>query len=99
MTIKPYKTSGWNIMNKKDLIDEMSKDTKMSKADCERALDSLLKNVYKGAKKENVQLVGFGTFKTVNLKARTGVNPQTGAKIKIPAKKAFKFSASKNPKF
>ena len=39
------------------------------------------------------------TFKTVKLKARTGVNPQTGAKIKIPAKNAFKFSASKNPKF
>ena len=33
------------------------------------------------------------------IKARAGVNPATGAKIRIPAKKVFKFSASKNPKY
>lgn len=86
-------------MNKKELVEAIAKDTKMSKADSERALNSALGCIYKSAKKENVQLVGFGTFKTVKTKARTGVNPQTGAKIKIPAKNSFKFSASKNPKY
>jgi hypothetical protein len=42
-----------------------------------------------------VTLVGFGTFKVVKRKARTGRNPQTGAEIKISASKAPKFVAGK----
>lgn len=86
-------------MNKGDLVDAIVKDTKMTKVDAEAALNSMLKNVLRGAKKESVQLVGFGTFKMVKRKARKGVNPSTGATIKIPAKKVFTFKASKNPKY
>jgi len=42
----------------------------------------------KGSK---VALVGFGTFSVSSRKARTGRNPQTGAPLKIPAKKVTKF--------
>ena len=45
---------------------------------------------------EDVQLVGFGTFKQVERSARTGRNPITGETLEIPAKKAVKFKASKN---
>jgi DNA-binding protein HU-beta len=86
-------------MNKKDLVEAIAKDTKLSKAKSEAALDSVMKNIIKGAKKESVQLVGFGTFKTVKMKARKGVNPQTGKPIKIPAKKVIKFKVSKNLKW
>ena len=41
---------------------------------------------------------GFGTFKVIETAARTGVNPQTGAKIQIPAGKKPKFTASKSLK-
>lgn len=87
------------IVNKQELVEAVAKDTGFTKTDAAAALESVLKNVYKAAKKDSVQLVGFGTFKTVNRKARSGVNPATGAKIRIPAKKVFKFSASKNPKY
>ena len=86
-------------MNKQELVEKIAKDTGLTKTDSAAALESTLAAIQKGAKKESVQLVGFGTFKTVARKARTGVNPATGAKIKIPAKKVFKFSASKNPKY
>ena len=86
-------------MNKSELVEAVAKETGFSKADAERALVSVLKNIYKGAKKNSVQLVGFGTFKTVSRKARAGVNPATGEKIRIPAKKVFTFKASKNPKY
>ncbi|MFW5852435.1 MAG: HU family DNA-binding protein [Nanoarchaeota archaeon] len=86
-------------MNKGQLIEVMAKDAKISKADATRAFDSMLKNVMKSAKKEPVQIVGFGTFKTVSRKARNGINPKTGQKIKIPSRKVFKFSPSKNPKY
>lgn len=35
--------------------------------------------------------IGFGTFSVTERKARDGRNPQTGKKIKIPAKKIVKF--------
>lgn len=87
-------------MNKGELIEAVAKDTKMSKASAEEALNSVLKNIVKGSKKSpGVQLVGFGTFKTQKRKARNGVNPATGEKIRIPAKKVFTFKASKNLKY
>ena len=86
-------------MNKAELIESIAKETGMTKADSERALDAVLKGVNKGVKKAPVQLVGFGTFKNTKRKARNGVNPATGAKIKIPAKTVMTFKASKNPKF
>lgn len=87
-------------MNKGQLIEAIVKDTGLTKVAAEGALNSVLSNVMKGAKKEaSVQLVGFGTFKITKRKARAGVNPATGEKIKIPAKKVFTFKASKNPKY
>ena len=44
---------------------------------------------------EKVSLVGFGTFSVSKRKARIGRNPQTGATIKIAARKVPKFSAGK----
>ncbi|MCK5108025.1 MAG: HU family DNA-binding protein [Nanoarchaeota archaeon] len=86
-------------MNKKNLVEAIAKETELSKAKSECALNAVMKHIIKGAKKESVQLVGFGTFKTVKMKARKGVNPQTGAAIKIPAKKVIKWKVSKNLKW
>ncbi|MFP4403033.1 MAG: HU family DNA-binding protein [Candidatus Woesearchaeota archaeon] len=86
-------------MNKQELVEAIVKETGFTKADAERALEAFMKNVLKSVKKKPVQLVGFGTFKMVKSKARAGVNPQTGEKIRIPAKTSLKFKASKNPKY
>jgi len=40
-----------------------------------------------------VTLIGFGTFKVTKRAARTGRNPQTGAELKIPARKVPSFKA------
>ena len=50
--------------------------------------------------KENdkVVLVGFGTFKTKKLAARSGRNPATGDKIKIAASTVPTFKAGKSLK-
>jgi DNA-binding protein HU-beta len=42
-----------------------------------------------------VTLVGFGTFSVTERASRNGRNPQTGAEIKIEAKKVAKFKAGK----
>lgn len=83
-------------MNKGDLIDNMAKDAKITKAQAGSALDSFLTSVGKSLKKgDKVTLVNFGTFSVSKRKARKGRNPQTGAEIKIPAKKVVKFSSGK----
>jgi DNA-binding protein HU-beta len=79
-------------MNKGDLIAAVAKETGMSKAGAEKAVNSVLENIKKNAKK-GVQLIGFGSFGISHRNARSGRNPQTGAKIKIKASKAVKFRA------
>jgi len=81
-------------MTKTDLIEKVAKDAKVTKAAAGKALDSLVDGVKKALKKgDKVTLVGFGTFSITQRKARKGRNPQTGAEIKIPARKAPKFTA------
>jgi DNA-binding protein HU-beta len=45
-----------------------------------------------------VALQGIGILKPKTRKARTGVNPQNGSKIEIPAKQTVAFTASKTIK-
>ncbi len=86
-------------MNKAQLVEALAKEIKSSKAAAEKSVGGLIKVIKTGLKKDsNVQLVGFGTFKVVNRKARMGRNPQTGEAIKIKASKSVGFRAGKNLK-
>jgi nucleoid DNA-binding protein len=86
-------------MNKAELVGAIAKGTGLSKAASESALDNTIDAIKKSLKKgEPVSLVGFGTFKVSKRSARTGRNPQTGATIKIPARKVPRFSAGKGLK-
>jgi DNA-binding protein HU-beta len=81
-------------MNKGELVDKIAKDAKVSKVQATNALNSAIDGVTAALKKgSKVTLVGFGTFSVSSRKARTGRNPQTGAAIKIPAKRVTKFVA------
>ena len=44
---------------------------------------------------ENIEIRGFGSYKIVKRKARTGRNPKNSETIQIPAKKAIKWKMSK----
>ena len=79
-------------MNKGDLIEYVAKDVKITKVQAAKAIDSMVEHITKSLKKgERSSLVGFGTFSLSRRKARVGRNPQTGAPIKIPAKRVVKF--------
>jgi DNA-binding protein HU-beta len=81
-------------MNKSELIDAISSEAKITKADAGRALDGFINSATKALKKgDRVALVGFGTFSISKRAARTGRNPQTGKAIQIKAKKVAKFKA------
>ncbi len=83
-------------MNKSELIEKMAQSADMTKADAERALNSLISTVTEElANGGDVSLVGFGTFKVNERAARTGRNPQTGETIQIAAAKVPAFKAGK----
>ena len=86
-------------MNKGDLINQVAKDTKITKVQATKAIDSIVYHVTRALKKgDRATLVGFGTFTLSRRKARTGRNPQTGEPIRIPAKKVVKFTTGKGLK-
>ena len=47
---------------------------------------------------DEVQITGFGKFYAREQKARDGRNPQTGEKMRIPARKVPSFSAGNSLK-
>jgi DNA-binding protein HU-beta len=82
-------------MNKSDLVDEVSRVLK-TKKDAQLAVDCVLSSVIKTLEKGgSVSLVGFGTFKVTERRARKGRNPQTGEEINIAASKVPKFVSGK----
>ncbi len=82
-------------MTKAELIDAVAKAADVSKADAERTLGAFFDHVTKATKKgEKVSWPGFGAFSTTKRAARTGRNPQTGEKVKIPASTVMKFTPS-----
>lgn len=83
-------------MNKQALVAKVAKDTGGTKVAATQAIDSMIDGITRALKKgDSVTFVGFGTFKTSQRKARTARNPQTGAPIKIPKRKAVRFVAGK----
>ena len=81
-------------MNKTELIEAVATKADLPKSTVASVLESLedvvVTTVSKG---EKVAITGFVSFERVNRAARTARNPQTGAEIKVPAKKAPKVSA------
>ena len=83
-------------MNKADLIAQIAEDAGITKTEANAAIDSFTSAVTKALKAgDKVTLVDFGTFSVSSRAARAGRNPQTGAAIKIKAKKVAKFKAGK----
>ena len=79
-------------MNKKEMIKLVAIEASITIGDAGRALDAVLGTIADSLAGHNeVTLVGFGTFTTLNSKARVGRNPSTGASINIPAKTRCKF--------
>lgn len=83
-------------MNKKQLIAAMAEKTGMTLTDAGKALNAFVDSVNEALKAgDSIQLPGFGSIAVKERAAREGINPATGSKIAIPAKKVVKFKAGK----
>ncbi|MFQ5794184.1 MAG: HU family DNA-binding protein [Candidatus Bipolaricaulia bacterium] len=83
-------------MNKGELIDRLYQQTSSTKAQVREVIDSFIDTVQaEVARGGKVQLVNFGTFEQAHRKATTKRNPQTGQRIRVPAKVVPRFRAGK----
>ena len=81
-------------MNKTELVKAVAAKAELTQVQTKAAVDAVVASGKEAlVKGEAVQLIGFGTFSVTEKPAREGVNPATGAKIKIAAKKVAKFKA------
>lgn len=86
-------------MTKSQMLSALSEKTGMSKKDVAGLMDALASMAYAEVKKNGEFVVpGFGKMVKAKRKARMGVNPATGEKIKIPAKTVVKFRLAKAAK-
>lgn len=86
-------------MNKSELIEKIAENKELSdlkKSQIELVLNETLSVIKASVKKQDVTLIGFGTFSKTKRKARMGRNPQTGKEIKIAARTVPKFKAGKD---
>ena len=79
-------------MTKENLTDALVKKMGISERQALECINVLLDEISKAlARGEEAVLTGFGKFKVAQRKERAGINPKTGEKIKIPARKAPVF--------
>ena len=78
-------------MNKADLVNKIAGGCDISKTQATTAIDTAVDSITTALKKgDRVALIG--TFSVSQRRARNGRNPQTGATIKIAARKVAKFT-------
>ena len=83
-------------MNKSELVAAMSEKSRLTKKDCEAALDAFVAAIGDALKSgDKVQLVGFGAFEVKERAARTARNPKTNEPVAIPATRLPTFKPGK----
>lgn len=86
-------------MNKAELVERLAEQTGFTKKDARKAVDGLVEVITNSLTMHDpVIITGFGKFETRDRKATTRINPQTGQKMKTPAKTVPAFKAGKNLK-
>ena len=92
-------------MNKTAFVRALAKKSGLSLKDSRIAVDTIFDTKPKKgiiaselAAGRKVVIPGFGTFERRKRKARAGRNPQTGVKMRIPARKYPAFKPGKNLK-
>jgi DNA-binding protein HU-beta len=82
-----------------DLIAKVAEGTDLSRAKASEVVDAVFAAITGALKdKEEVRLVGFGTFAAATRKASTGRNPRTGEEMAIPESTTVRFKAGKGLK-
>lgn len=83
-------------MNKADIISQVHEVLGSTKADAERAVDTVFNSIEAAMKDgQSVSVAGFGIFEAKLRAKREARNPRTGETVTVPAMRVPKFRAAK----
>jgi DNA-binding protein HU-beta len=86
-------------MNKEEFVTFVAKTHSMTKKEVENLIGIFISGVIEALSKgESVNLVGFGSFYAIDIKAREGVNPKTRERMQIKAYRQPGFKAGQKLK-
>ena len=83
-------------MNKQDIAEKVHGVLGTTKADAERAVETVVESIVSALKAgDEVSFAGLGIFKTKVRAARAARNPRTGETVQVPAMRVPKFQPAK----
>lgn len=81
-------------MRKQDLVRAVARQTDTSEAQASAAVNAVIATIQDAlARREEVNISGFGAFRVVERAAREGRNPRTGSQMTIGPRKSPAFRA------
>lgn len=86
-------------MKKNDLIDIVAQKAHLTRKGSKEAVETFLREVQKALSKgEKVVISGFGTFKSVMVKDKAVINPQTKEKQIVKSHRVARFTPGRGLK-
>ncbi|MBI5214449.1 MAG: integration host factor subunit beta [Ignavibacteriae bacterium] len=86
-------------MTKADIVDHIASGTGLTKVETEAVVDGFIQTVIEALKEgKNIEIRGFGSFKTKKRKGRVARNPRTGAQVMVDEHFVPIFKVSKELK-
>ena len=83
-------------MNKKELVKEVMYQASLTNVEIEAFVEAFKETIIESlAQREEIRILGFGTFTTQKRNARKGINPATKKEINIPETTVAKFKPAK----
>lgn len=83
-------------MNKASIVEAVHAVLGTSKADAERAVETVIESIVGSLKKgQEVSIAGLGIFSVKTRAARQARNPRTGETLQVQAMRVPKFRAAK----
>ena len=84
-------------MTKADIVDHIASGTGLTKVETEAVVDGFIQTVIEALKEgKNIEIRGFGSFKTKKRRARMARNPRTGAQVQVDEHFVPFFKVSKD---
>lgn len=83
-------------VTKKDLIEQVARDTGLKRVIVKRLVQSLLDNmIYELGRGNRLEFRDFGVLETKERASRTAQNPRTLERVEVPAKKVVRFKVGR----
>jgi len=83
-------------LTKADIVDHIASGTGLTKVETEAVVDGFIQTVIEALKEgKNIEIRGFGSFKTKKRKGRMARNPRTGEQVRVDEHYVPVFKVSK----